>query len=214
MARSAVLWNEDDEASQPGPCDRLYAELMAAALQADDPAILVLAGVISLAPSRPAPYRSSIHGLAVGEWPHLMQSCFPGCVLPPAQVVAQPGDLDEFDDLLQLLLEHRSERNRRSRWLAHAIATAAMGNNHLWQDLGLPNRGVLSQFMRQYFAPLAAKNSGDMKWKKFFYRQLCEQEDILICRSPHCAVCEDQPACFGQEEGHSMLDIGIAVVAA
>jgi nitrogen fixation protein NifQ len=75
-----------------------------------------------------------------------------------------------------------------------------MGENHLWQDMGLPSRKVLSQLMTTYFPALAAKNTGDMKWKKFFYRQLCERANVPICKSPHCADCCDYPVCFGGED--------------
>jgi nitrogen fixation protein NifQ len=47
-----------------------------------------------------------------------------------------------------------------------------------------------------------------MKWKKFFYRQLCLREEILICKSPTCADCCDQAKCFGPEvpeEGSSAM---------
>lgn len=40
-----------------------------------------------------------------------------------------------------------------------------------------------------------------MKWKKFFYRQLCEQAEVLICKSPNCAVCSDYSLCFAPTEG-------------
>ncbi|MCK7499364.1 MAG: nitrogen fixation protein NifQ [Comamonadaceae bacterium] len=30
-----------------------------------------------------------------------------------------------------------------------------------------------------------------MKWKKFLYKQLCEREEILVCKAPSCAVCCD-----------------------
>ena len=85
-------------------------------------------------------------------------------------------------------------------WLAHTIATAAMGENHLWQDMGLPSRKVLSALMQKHFPSLAALNDKDMKWKKFFYRQLCESAGVLICKSPHCAECCDYRICFGPEE--------------
>ena len=38
-----------------------------------------------------------------------------------------------------------------------------------------------------------------MKWKKFFYRQLCERSGMLICKSPRCADCVDYRICFGPE---------------
>ncbi|NMG46239.1 nitrogen fixation protein NifQ, partial [Aromatoleum toluvorans] len=85
--------------------------------------------------------------------------------------------------------------------LAHALATACMGNNHLWQDLGLPHRRALSQLMEEQFTTLSRRNTGDMKWKKFLYKQLCEREEIFVCKSPSCGECSDYQACFGPEEG-------------
>lgn len=107
---------------------------------------------------------------------------------------------DEFDDLVALLLEYRAEPSEQNAWLAYAVASAAMGENHLWQDMGLPNRRVLSDLMREYFPSLAARNREDMKWKKFFYRQLCERAGVPICKSPHCAECCDYAVCFGPED--------------
>lgn len=107
---------------------------------------------------------------------------------------------DEFDDLLALLLEHRADPGDANARVAHWVATAAMGNNHLWQDMKLPNRKALSSLMIENFPTLAAKNTGDMKWKKFFYRQLCERAEVPICKSPHCAECCDYAICFGPED--------------
>ena len=75
-----------------------------------------------------------------------------------------------------------------------------MADNHLWQDLGLPSRKELSLLMQTHFTGLAQRNSGDMKWKKFLYRQLCERAGLMVCRSPSCGVCSDYQACFGPEK--------------
>jgi nitrogen fixation protein NifQ len=111
--------------------------------------------------------------------------------------------MDEFDDLVALLLAHQTTTTPDSRWLAHAIAiaiaTASMADNHLWQDLGLPSRVELNTLIQTRFSALKEKNTGDMKWKKFFYRQLREQAEVLICKSPSCASCSDYAACFGPE---------------
>ena len=80
-----------------------------------------------------------------------------------------------------------------------AIATAAQRDNHLWQDLDLPSRSELSAILQLRFPTLAAENTGDMKWKKFFYRQLCKRAEVPICKSPHCAECCDYAVCFGPE---------------
>jgi nitrogen fixation protein NifQ len=106
---------------------------------------------------------------------------------------------DEFQDLLDLLLEYRAVPDAASARLCHFIATAALGENHLWQDMKLPNRDALSRLMRENFPALAAKNSNNMKWKKFFYRELCARAEVPICKSPHCAECSDYAVCFGPE---------------
>jgi nitrogen fixation protein NifQ len=39
-----------------------------------------------------------------------------------------------------------------------------------------------------------------MKWKKFFYKQLCLREGLTLCKAPSCDVCSDYALCFGAEE--------------
>ena len=106
---------------------------------------------------------------------------------------------DEREDLLALLVEHRARGKAGSLAVARAIAKAAMGGNHLWQDMGLPHRQALSVLLRDNFPSLVAKNANDMKWKKFFYRQLCERAGVPVCKAPHCAECGDHALCFGPE---------------
>lgn len=113
----------------------------------------------------------------------------------------QASRLEELGDIVALLMEHAAIQDSKTYTLATFIArTACLGENHLWQDMGLPNRAGLSAIMLKNFPALVAKNIGDMKWKKFFYRQLCERADILICKSPNCGVCVDYDQCFNHEE--------------
>ncbi len=86
------------------------------------------------------------------------------------------------------------------RRVALTVAVASLGDHHLWQDLQFASRAELSALMRRWFPALVAKNHADMKWKKFLYRQLCEREQVLICKSPSCAACTDFAVCFGPEE--------------
>jgi nitrogen fixation protein NifQ len=109
---------------------------------------------------------------------------------------------DEIDDLMALLLDHADPSGgpKADRYhVAWLIACASLGDRHLWQDLGLPSRDALSALIARWFPALKALNVGDMKWKKFFYRQLCLKEDILICKSPSCSDCTDHAVCFGPE---------------
>lgn len=103
---------------------------------------------------------------------------------------------DEIEDLVALLMEHATYPGVLSRHLARALAEASMGPNHLWEDLGLVNRVQLNELMQEHFTSLRVLNVNNMRWKKFFYRTLCERADILICKSPHCEQCDDQPQCF------------------
>lgn len=110
---------------------------------------------------------------------------------------------DEIEEVSSLLLEHAdpgvgSGADRVE--VAGIVALACLGDDHLWQDLQLASRVELGVLLRRWFPALAAKNTGDMKWKKFFYKQLCERAEIHACRAPSCAVCSDHAACFGPEE--------------
>ena len=176
----------------------LYAELMAHAAGLPNDEIFAqmivsqIGGVGALPP-----------GLGLGEkdFSELMACHFPGIelVIRNMQVVVDPRAL-ERDDVLGLLLEHRANRNMSEQWMAEIVTTACMANDHLWQDLGLWSREYLSRLMKQNFPALAAKNTRDMKWKKFLYKQLCEKEGINACRAPSCEVCTDYLKCFGPED--------------
>ena len=174
-----------------------YAELMQAA-QGDSLMRLAFAGVISQA----AAHGQSplIRALAQEDFQRLLDSHFPGLSFANGKPPADDDRIDELVDLLQLLLDNQAQLTPENTWLAYAMASAAMADDHLWQDMGLPNRQTLSELIARYFPPLRKGNSGDMKWKKFFYRQLCERANIPICKSPSCGVCSDFRICFGPEE--------------
>ena len=175
----------------------MLSQLMEHARFPDDPVLLAFAGVISQRYDNCA--RPLIRGLGAMEFQRLMKSCFPGMLLDNGSP-ASPDGADEFDDLVALLSECRVADSEALRWLCHAVATAALGDNHLWQDMGLPSRSLLTHLIAGCFPGLAARNAADMKWKKFLYRQLCERAGIRVCKSPNCAVCADFGDCFGPEE--------------
>jgi nitrogen fixation protein NifQ len=183
-----------------------YDPLLAFARDPDDPLTLAYASAIELARSSSrSPGRVRL-GLPPADFVTLIDRYFPGARATYATTSHETGTagcpglrLDEFEDLVQLLLEHRSDNTTETRWLAHAIAMASLGDDHLWQDMGLPNRQVLSDLLKRHFTALADKNTGNMRWKKFFYKQLCERSGAFVCRAPSCAVCIDYNKCFGPE---------------
>jgi nitrogen fixation protein NifQ len=116
-------------------------------------------------------------------------------------------DLDASDDAIEeadlraFLVDHGARGAEEERWLAAILARRSLEPNHLWQDMGFHDRGELNRMFQRHFPALVAANASDMKWKKFFYRQLCEREGLLLCKSPNCEVCEDVEVCFGEEVG-------------
>jgi nitrogen fixation protein NifQ len=107
--------------------------------------------------------------------------------------------------LLDLLTQCASDGTPLQVRLAAMIARRAQSANHLWQDLGLRHRGDLSRLMKRHFRPLALRNSGDMKWKKFLYRMICRDAGYSLCTAPSCSECCDFEQCFGDESGESRL---------
>lgn len=122
---------------------------------------------------------------------------FPG---PPPHLPDQPCPaIPEWEDIQRLLLDHRARRSASELWMASIVATACGGRDHLWQDLGLGDRGQLSRLMQLNFPALADLNTGDMKWKKFIYKQFCARDGIYVCPAPSCSECADRAKCFGPE---------------
>lgn len=143
-------------------------------------------------------------GLGSNVFEILIRAHFPGVTnrFWPEGIQVQKTD-DRFlerDDLIKLISSYRSGEDVSECWVASIITDACMGQNHLWQDLGLVNRKQLSELIQTNFPELFALNSNDMKWKKFLYKQLCLEEGIYVCRAPSCEVCADYDDCFGPED--------------
>lgn len=102
--------------------------------------------------------------------------------------------------LYQLLWRHASPRGLLQRALAAMIARRALRPNHLWEDLGLKDRAELSRLLWRHFAPLAERNNHNLRWKKFFYRQICSDAEFALCSSPVCCECDDYAGCFDSAE--------------
>jgi len=178
----------------------LYALLMARAAghASDDLYARMLVSQVAARSALPAGL-----GLDAAAFRALMAHHFPGFSLP-APLAHRPnlGERGaEWDELHALLLEFQCGEDARSEtWMASIVASACMGGDHLWQDLGLWTRADLTQLMARNFPGLSALNQRDMKWKKFLYKQLCERNGVYVCRSPSCEVCVDYAKCFGPKD--------------
>ncbi|PWI33874.1 nitrogen fixation protein NifQ [Vibrio albus] len=111
------------------------------------------------------------------------------------------GDLiqlreDEIAQLSQLLTESINKDSFYANLAVRVMSCACMGSSHLWSDLGLPERPVLSEMIRYYFPALHGKNVHNMRWKRFFYKQLCESGGDYVCRAPSCEECSSYSECY------------------
>ena len=121
---------------------------------------------------------------------------------------------EEFEDLRDLLLDGAIDPDAASiAELAATLARACLGNDHLWHDLGLASRDELSRILHAHFPRLAVENVGRMRWKKFFYKRLCDRLEVRACRAPSCGVCANQAECFGPED-HPLQRIAGLIPAA
>ena len=110
---------------------------------------------------------------------------------------ALPGERhQEYDDLLALLTEFARETSEEIAAVARWLAYSCMGENHLWEDLGLPERPALTSLIADCFPQLRQLNSQNMRWKKFFYKQLCNRAQVSTCRAPTCDQCSEFALCF------------------
>ncbi len=194
--------------------------LMAHARHPHEPATLALAGVVSHALSNHGTQWLPMPGLDATVTRRVLHTWFPGADVPlgldwSALTLADRPEprFDEIEELMTLLQSHAVPQAdpEQAQAVACALACASLGHNHLWQDLYLPSRTELSALLTQWFPTLAERNTQNMKWKKFFYKQLCERADINICKSPTCNVCTDYAVCFGPE---TSVGVGVPVVVA
>lgn len=197
------------------PLDRA-PDLRTAARASSDPIAWAVAGTVWSGLEHGMQPHALLRGIAADELHAVARHCFAPieyAALLPWCGGRVPDRYDEFDDLVALLLAHARDDSAPVRWLAHAFATACMYENHLWQDLHLPARAVLSGLFASCFPALSARNTGNMKWKKFLYKQLCDAAEAPLCRAPSCSVCTDYASCFGSEDPREVLLAGRCIPA-
>lgn len=151
-------------------------------------------------------------GLGPVRFWQFVQTAFPGAEswldreFEPSHLMVQRSNMrvelkalraDESEDLVGLLSDYCV--GEAPTELPEIVATACLGSDHLWQDLGFTGRDMLSELMSLAFPELKALNDRDMKWKRFFYKQLCERGGGYVCRAPSCDQCAGYAECFGPE---------------
>jgi nitrogen fixation protein NifQ len=188
----------------------VYSNLIEArAIGADEFDAHVLASILAIASKETGPQglpRTGSAGLNGEQFGSLIMKFFPKATA--WRLFALDAAVERTAEeacLLDLLERCTTSRAPFAIQLAAMIARRAQRPNHLWQDLGLCNRGELSKLMARHFMPLSKRNSSDMKWKKFLYRLICADASYTLCTAPSCGECDDFAECFGEETGVSLL---------
>lgn len=208
-------------ALDPAP-PSLHAALLATAAWPDDADhafdIHVFACLLAVAleeSTREQTPVSSTLGLSGAAISDLLGTWFPGFDRAPLSLDGAAPEIEMEEEILRDLLTGHVERSGEGMAiglretladiLPTVIAHRAMRPDHLWQDLGLFDRGDLNRLLARHFPTLHAGNTANMRWKKYFYRKLCEAEGFALCIAPSCSVCADFASCFGEEDGESRM---------
>ncbi len=122
----------------------------------------------------------------------------PSVTLPDLDLTAPKIPADQ-QAIATLILWRSGSGEDEARWLAAILARRAMEPHHLWEDLGLSCRRALSEMIARHLPGLVAANSQNMRWKKFFYRQICSDAAFSLCLSPSCDACPERGECFAPD---------------
>ncbi|ALK33065.1 nitrogen fixation protein NifQ [Burkholderia plantarii] len=87
---------------------------------------------------------------------------------------------------------------------ATTVAPACLRPDHLWRDLGLSGRDVVPAMLTRYFPALVARNTANLRWRKFLARVPAlarGDEPAPAPGCPGCPGCEDCRQCFPGDGG-------------
>jgi len=146
-------------------------------------------------------------GLDDGNLSLLMAAYFPGFdrgllaryAGPPTEEVPPPLSHEVLSILLSHVPASGSRNWHQSVRLAHILAARAALPGHLWVAMGLFERSQLTAAIRRHLPSLADANNQNMRWKRYLYKQVCEQNGGVMCKAPNCGVCSDYEQCFADE---------------
>jgi nitrogen fixation protein NifQ len=112
---------------------------------------------------------------------------------------------DINQDVLNILLSHiaRDQSGQRahiSEMLCRIIAARAAEPGHLWVAMGFLERPQLTSAICRHLPTLALANDKGMRWKRYLFKQVCDMNGGVMCKSPNCGDCSDYHLCFEDVE--------------
>ncbi len=163
----------------------------------------LFAGVIALGAAEPCFLTKAI-GLENQELDELLSKYFPAIcrgnlLYLSAHATTLPPEINR--DVRKILQNHiplnsTGETNETSRWLANILAARAAQPGHLWIAMGLFERPELTAAIKRHLPSLAKANNQGMRWKRYLFKQACEMNGGVLCKSPSCGDCSDYALCF------------------
>lgn len=166
----------------------------------------MFAGLLTLATQENKTFAATL-GLKPSDIDKIFAIYFPG--FDPDQIrktISQNSSKQPTinHEVLNILLSHVSRDQAGklahiSELLAKIIAARAPYSSHLWVAMGFLERPQLSAAIRRHLPTLALANSHGMRWKRYLFKQACELNGGLLCKSPNCSDCSDFELCFAPE---------------
>ena len=103
----------------------------------------------------------------------------------------------DFTRLLRVLLDACSGPAATTPWVTSVLAHACLRPDHLWRDLGLSGRDDVTALLTRHYPGLVARNTGNLRWKKFLAYSAFAHAGLPAQTAPGCAHCEDHGLCYG-----------------
>lgn len=167
----------------------------------------MFAGLLTLARSESNSFAEAL-GLKTSDIDKIFSLYFPG--FDPYQVRktiphknTTPPDINR--DVLKILQSHvpcdlSGKKAHISDLLAKIIAARASHPGHLWVSMGFFERPQLTAAIRRHLPTLAIANDKGMRWKRYLFKQACDMNGGVMCKTPNCTDCSDYQLCFAPEE--------------
>lgn len=163
----------------------------------------LFACLIAIASQESLPHHTAL-GLTEQVLDEIFDLAFPGINRAalfgdPTQKTATTLPINQ--DLQAVVLSYVATNTSNSNYLmakalANIIVTRAAHPGHLWIAMGLFERPQLTVAIGRHLPLLFKANNKGMRWKRFLFKQVCEQQGGLMCKSPECGDCSDYALCF------------------
>ncbi len=207
QAEMAVV-PEEEHGARISPEDPLFCRLMACStpLGIDTVEQAMFAGLLTVASQENCSLTSAL-GIEPAVLIEILANYFPQFDSDWFdEAMHRTGPAPEINpEVLGILLSHvpidtTGGKHQTAEWLARIMAARAAQQGHLWTAMGFFARPELSAAIRRHLPTLAAANNKGMRWKRYLFKQVCDLNGGVMCKSPNCGDCSDYALCFAPDD--------------